>query len=209
MKKWTQQTLTLFCSQHLSVVLRNHWFVNSPEEPPAPPVETPWDETESDVVHLSDESFKSTLKKKKHALVMFYAPCAWRHVFVICSLRFCNDFLSIFSIFYFFPVQGAAIARTPSLISCVLLNNLLKTQKYSSHMTEPVKSLTLWCFILFCRFCLLLLTVLDTKRRVLRTKCKATQHSCISTTARMRRNTRVVERQDRLTIRVVYNNNGR
>ena len=95
----------------------------------------------------------------------------------------------------------------PSLISCVLLNNLLKTQKYSSHMTEPVKSITL-IPPSACRFCLLLLTVLDTKRRVLRTKCKATQHSCISTTARMRRSTRAVERQDRLTIRVLYNNNG-
>jgi hypothetical protein len=28
----------------------------------------------SDVVHLSDETFKLFLKKKKHVLVMFYAP---------------------------------------------------------------------------------------------------------------------------------------
>ena len=28
----------------------------------------------SDVVHLDDESFKPFLKKKKHVLVMFYAP---------------------------------------------------------------------------------------------------------------------------------------
>ena len=47
----------------------------SPKEPPPPAVETPWEDVESDVIHLGDDTFKSTLKKKKHALVMFYAPC--------------------------------------------------------------------------------------------------------------------------------------
>ena len=50
-------------------------FMMDPKEPAPEPVETPWDETESDVIHLADDTFKSTLKKKKHSLVMFYAPC--------------------------------------------------------------------------------------------------------------------------------------
>jgi thioredoxin-like negative regulator of GroEL len=44
------------------------------EPPPPPPPEKPWSEEPSDVVHLNEENFKSTLKKTKHALVMFYAP---------------------------------------------------------------------------------------------------------------------------------------
>jgi len=31
-------------------------------------------EEPSDVVHLTEETFKPFLKKKKHVLVMFYAP---------------------------------------------------------------------------------------------------------------------------------------
>lgn len=50
-------------------------FMKDPKEPPPPPPPEPkWEEVESDVVHLSDENFKSFLKKKKHCLVMFYAP---------------------------------------------------------------------------------------------------------------------------------------
>ncbi|KAK6181656.1 hypothetical protein SNE40_009469 [Patella caerulea] len=50
-------------------------FMKDPKEPPPPPPPEPkWEETESDVVHLTDENFKPVLKKKKHALVMFYAP---------------------------------------------------------------------------------------------------------------------------------------
>ncbi|XP_060077241.1 protein disulfide-isomerase A5-like [Ylistrum balloti] len=50
-------------------------FMKDPKEPPPPPPPEPkWDETESEVSHLTDENFKSTLKKKKHGLVMFYAP---------------------------------------------------------------------------------------------------------------------------------------
>ncbi|KAL3836941.1 hypothetical protein ACJMK2_022344, partial [Sinanodonta woodiana] len=47
---------------------------NPTEPPPPPPTEAKWEEVESDVVHLTDENFKNILKKKKHALVMFYAP---------------------------------------------------------------------------------------------------------------------------------------
>ncbi len=51
-------------------------FMKDPKEPPPPPPpEKAWAEEESAVVHLTDETFKPTLRKKKRALVMFYAPC--------------------------------------------------------------------------------------------------------------------------------------
>jgi len=50
-------------------------FMSNPKEPPPPPPpEKPWTEEESPVVHLNEEDFKPFLKKKKHVLVMFYAP---------------------------------------------------------------------------------------------------------------------------------------
>lgn len=51
-------------------------FMKDPKEPPPPPPpENPWSEEPSEVVHLIDENYKTFLKKKKHVLVMFYAPC--------------------------------------------------------------------------------------------------------------------------------------
>ena len=51
-------------------------LVYSPKEPPPPPPPEPsWDEVESEIIHLTEENFKPTLKKKKHTLIMFYAPC--------------------------------------------------------------------------------------------------------------------------------------
>jgi hypothetical protein len=51
-------------------------FMKDPKEPPPPPPPEPeWSEVESEVNHLTDETFRSFLKKKKHVLVMFYAPC--------------------------------------------------------------------------------------------------------------------------------------
>ncbi|CAF3708791.1 unnamed protein product [Rotaria sordida] len=47
-------------------------FLKDPKEPPPP--EPEWSEQETDVVHLNEENFKTLLKKKKSALVMFYAP---------------------------------------------------------------------------------------------------------------------------------------
>ncbi|CAK8672303.1 unnamed protein product [Clavelina lepadiformis] len=47
-------------------------YIKDPKEPPPP--EKAWHEIESDVVHLDDTSFKASIRKKKHALVMFYAP---------------------------------------------------------------------------------------------------------------------------------------
>ncbi|KAK0050068.1 protein disulfide-isomerase A5, partial [Biomphalaria pfeifferi] len=50
-------------------------FMKDPKEPPPPPPqEMKWEEIESDIVHLTDDTFKQFLKKKKHCLVMFYAP---------------------------------------------------------------------------------------------------------------------------------------
>ncbi|XP_021948419.1 protein disulfide-isomerase A5 [Folsomia candida] len=50
-------------------------FMKNPKEPPPPPPpEKAWSEEESAVIHLNEENFKSTLRKKKRALVMFYAP---------------------------------------------------------------------------------------------------------------------------------------
>ncbi|ODM91354.1 Protein disulfide-isomerase A5 [Orchesella cincta] len=50
-------------------------FMKDPKEPPPPPPpEKSWAEEESAVAHLTEESFKPTLRKKKRALVMFYAP---------------------------------------------------------------------------------------------------------------------------------------
>uniref|UniRef100_A0A4W4GTE9 Protein disulfide-isomerase A5 n=1 Tax=Electrophorus electricus TaxID=8005 RepID=A0A4W4GTE9_ELEEL len=47
------------------------WLKN-PQAPPPP--EQSWEEKPSSVSHLGAEDFRDTLKKKKHALVMFYAP---------------------------------------------------------------------------------------------------------------------------------------
>ncbi|XP_016971930.2 protein disulfide-isomerase A5 [Drosophila rhopaloa] len=52
-------------------------FMRDPKEPPPPPPpEKSWEEEEDskEVLFLDDDTFTSTLKRKKHALVMFYAP---------------------------------------------------------------------------------------------------------------------------------------
>ncbi|KAM8933475.1 protein disulfide-isomerase A5 [Pelodytes ibericus] len=47
-------------------------WMHNPEAPPPP--EPAWDEKPSSILHLVGEDFREILKKKKHALVMFYAP---------------------------------------------------------------------------------------------------------------------------------------
>lgn len=47
-------------------------FMKDPQEPPPP--EKDWSEIPSEVKHLTEESFKNILKKRKHSLVMFYTP---------------------------------------------------------------------------------------------------------------------------------------
>ncbi|CAH1155033.1 unnamed protein product [Phaedon cochleariae] len=50
-------------------------FMRNPKEPPPPPPpESPWADEASHVVHLNEDTFKPFLKKKKHVLVIFYAP---------------------------------------------------------------------------------------------------------------------------------------
>lgn len=50
-------------------------FMKNPSEPPPPPPpEQQWQDEETNVMHLDENNFKPFLKKKKHALVMFYAP---------------------------------------------------------------------------------------------------------------------------------------
>lgn len=51
-------------------------FMENPDEPPVvvEEKEVAWEDEETDVVFLSDETFKTFLKKKKHCLVLFYAP---------------------------------------------------------------------------------------------------------------------------------------
>ncbi|CAH0559634.1 unnamed protein product [Brassicogethes aeneus] len=50
-------------------------FMRDPKEPPPPPPpEKPWSDEASDVVHLKEDTYKPFLKKKKHVLVIFYAP---------------------------------------------------------------------------------------------------------------------------------------
>ncbi|XP_061394505.1 protein disulfide-isomerase A5-like [Musca vetustissima] len=51
-------------------------FMKDPKEPPPPPPpEKNWEEEDdTEVVFLKDDNFATTLKRKKHALVMFYAP---------------------------------------------------------------------------------------------------------------------------------------
>ncbi|ESN92531.1 hypothetical protein HELRODRAFT_115877 [Helobdella robusta] len=49
-------------------------FMKDPKEPPAAASDKPWGELDSYVEHLNDENFKSFIKKKKHCLVIFYAP---------------------------------------------------------------------------------------------------------------------------------------
>lgn len=44
------------------------------EPPPPPPPEADWSEEETEVKILNSDTFKTFTKKKKHSLVMFYAP---------------------------------------------------------------------------------------------------------------------------------------
>lgn len=56
-------------------------FMKNPSSPPPPPPpEKQWEDEETNVVHLDENNFKNYLKKKKHALVMFYAPCESQNI---------------------------------------------------------------------------------------------------------------------------------
>ncbi|CAN9498488.1 unnamed protein product [Ophioblennius macclurei] len=47
-------------------------FMHNPQAPPPP--EQSWEDKPSSVSHLGSEDFREVLKKKRHGLVMFYAP---------------------------------------------------------------------------------------------------------------------------------------
>lgn len=63
----------LFVLYTYYTVILFYFFLLSPQAPPPP--EQSWEEKPSSVSHLGAEDFREALKKKKHALVMFYAPC--------------------------------------------------------------------------------------------------------------------------------------
>ena len=66
-------------------------FMKDPKEPPPPPPPEPqWADVVSEVNHLTDESFKNFVKKKKHTLVMFYAPCEIFNIFAAFRLYYVN-----------------------------------------------------------------------------------------------------------------------
>ncbi|KAG8432139.1 hypothetical protein GDO86_016681 [Hymenochirus boettgeri] len=58
-------------------------WMHSPEAPPPP--EPSWDEKPSNVLHLVGEDFREAMKKKKHSLVMFYAPSQIAYGAVDCT----------------------------------------------------------------------------------------------------------------------------
>ncbi|RZF47675.1 hypothetical protein LSTR_LSTR006311 [Laodelphax striatellus] len=50
-------------------------FMRSPQQPPPPPPpDADWADQPSDVLHLSLDNYKPELRRKRHSLVMFYAP---------------------------------------------------------------------------------------------------------------------------------------
>lgn len=59
------------------------WIYFSPGKVPDKPKEEEWSETESDVVHLTVETFDQVLKAHSSVLIMFYAPCKfWFHLYL-------------------------------------------------------------------------------------------------------------------------------
>ncbi|XP_072930576.1 protein disulfide-isomerase A5 [Epargyreus clarus] len=78
-------------------------FMKDPKEPPPPPPpENPWADEASAVRHLDSSNFKTTLRKIKHALVMFYAPwcghCkSTKPEFVMAAERFSDELMVAFA----------------------------------------------------------------------------------------------------------------
>ncbi|KAL0902335.1 hypothetical protein ABMA27_000231 [Loxostege sticticalis] len=77
-------------------------FIKDPQEPPPPPPpEKPWADEESPVRHLDASTFRNTLRKIKHAVVMFYAPwcghCkSTKPEFVKAAERFADELMVAF-----------------------------------------------------------------------------------------------------------------
>lgn len=96
-------------------------FMKNPKEPPPPPPpEQPWEEEETDVAHLDEENFKPFLKKKKHVLTMFYAPCKMS---LITFSYWSNRIKSVFAL------QGVDTAKKPNQNLPKLLPYFVKIQE--------------------------------------------------------------------------------
>lgn len=68
------QIYSMFCHNITdNYILGVMFILQNPQAPPPP--EPQWADEVTNVVHLQQNNFRSVLKKKKHALVMFYAPC--------------------------------------------------------------------------------------------------------------------------------------
>jgi hypothetical protein len=67
--------MLLLTIQAVSIVWCYFMTCSPTEPPPPPPEDAAWEDVPSNVVHLDGDTFRSFTKKKKHVLVMFYAPC--------------------------------------------------------------------------------------------------------------------------------------
>ncbi|XP_032880758.1 protein disulfide-isomerase A5 isoform X2 [Amblyraja radiata] len=70
--KYFENTEDKWTLPHLRTKDKIIEWLHNPQAPPPP--EQSWDEQQTSVAHLGVEDFKEFLKKKKQALVMFYAP---------------------------------------------------------------------------------------------------------------------------------------
>lgn len=105
-----------YMTLYLDILITCWFFIDSPSEPPPPPApEQNWADVPSDVVHLTDETFKSFLRKKKHALIMFYAPCkmfeqaGWQLILTPCATC-CRGDITLLSV-YMYMYVGVPVCK--------------------------------------------------------------------------------------------------
>ncbi|XP_048340459.1 protein disulfide-isomerase A5 [Sphaerodactylus townsendi] len=70
--KYFQDGEEKYTLPHLRTSSKIVEWLQNPQAPPPP--EPTWEEKQTSVIHLAGEDFREFLKKKRHALVMFYAP---------------------------------------------------------------------------------------------------------------------------------------
>ncbi|KAM3968446.1 protein disulfide-isomerase A5 [Aphomia sociella] len=114
-------------------------FIKDPQEPPPPPPpEKPWAEEESAVRHLNTATFRNTLRKIKHAVIMFYAPwcghCkSTKPEFVSAAEQFADELMVAFG----------AVDCTEHQDLCANYNvKGYPTIKYFSYFDKQVKDYT-------------------------------------------------------------------
>ncbi len=119
--QWSNSAVSVTVSD-----LFNHRLVLSvslsPQAPPPP--EKSWDEMPSSVSHLGAEDFREFLKKKKHALVMFYAPCKPSVLSEILQLASVSKHISRLFI------NLLALQENESEFCCILLKHDVWLQLY-------------------------------------------------------------------------------